>query len=226
MPTNLQEQFDFIAKNYDKQRRYFIPCFDDFYGIAVESVTLENEVPTLLDIGAGTGLFSEMVLQKYPLAHIELIDISVEMLQIAKQRLISYPNVIFTHGNINDIRIIENRYDAVISSLAIHHLEDSDKKNLYRNIFQGLKNGGQFVHAEQVLASNKHLQEVYHNTWLDKITKSDLTAKAIEQGLERVKLDKRTALEIQLSWLKEIGFVNVDCLYKYYDFVVMKGERY
>lgn len=222
---SIQEQFNAVAKDYDKQRRLFIPCFKDFYGIAIENLTLSNENPLLLDIGAGTGLFSEMVLHKYPQAQIELIDISSDMLQIAKERLKSYPKVTFTQADINDIKIEHCKYDAVVSSLAIHHLADTDKKNIYRKIFHGLKAGGIFIHAEQVLASNEHLQEKYHTTWLNKITKSGLSAKEIEMGLERVKLDKRTPLETQLSWLKEIGFANVDCLYKYYDFVVMKAEK-
>lgn len=166
-----------------------------------------------------------MVLQKYPLAHIELIDISNEMLQMAKQRLGAYPNVKTNKININDIHLANKQYDAVISSLAIHHLEDNNKINLYRKIYQGLKSGGIFLHAEQVLASNEHLAEVYHSTWVDKITISGLSDEVIKQALERVMLDKRTTLETQLNWLAEFGFRNVDCLYKYYDFAVMKAEK-
>lgn len=222
---NIQEQFNAIAKNYDKQRRCFIPCFDDFYGIAVESLTLSEDEPKILDIGAGTGLFSEMVLQKYPLAHIELIDISSEMLEVAKVRLKPYPNTTIINTDINNMAIQAGKYDAVISSLAIHHLTDTDKKKLYQQVYHGLKDNGLFIHAEQVLASNKHLEEIYHNTWLEKITHSELSTQDIQQGLERVKLDIRTPLDIQLAWLNEIGFRNVDCLYKYYDFVVMKAEK-
>lgn len=222
---NVEKQFDAVANDYDKQRRSLIPCFNDFYGVAIENLVLENEEPVLMDIGAGTGLFSEMVLQKYPLAHIELIDISNEMLQMAKQRLAAYPNVNTTKININDIHLANSHYDAVISSLAIHHLTDEGKKNIYQKIYQGLKSGGIFLHAEQVLASNEYLAEVYHSTWIDKITKSGLSDEVIEQALERVMLDKRTTLEAQLVWLAEIGFRNVDCLYKYYDFAVMKAEK-
>ncbi|GAA6357138.1 class I SAM-dependent methyltransferase [Parabacteroides distasonis] len=222
---NIEKQFDAVANDYDKQRKSLIPCFDDFYGIAIENLVLKNEEPVLMDIGAGTGLFSAMVLQKYPLAHIELIDISNEMLQMAKQRLGAYPNVKTNKININDIHLANKQYDAVISSLAIHHLEDNNKINLYRKIYQGLKSGGIFLHAEQVLASNEHLAEVYHSTWVDKITISGLSDEVIKQALERVMLDKRTTLETQLNWLAEFGFRNVDCLYKYYDFAVMKAEK-
>jgi len=223
--SNIKEQFNAVAKDYDKQRRLFIPCFDDFYGIAIENLTVNSKEPIVLDIGAGTGLFTEMVLQKYPQAHIELVDFSFEMLEVARHRLVSYPNISIIQADMNDMQIENDKYDAIISSLAIHHLTDNNKESLYQQIFNGLKVGRVFIHAEQVLASNEHLQEIYHTTWLEKIKRSGLSIEEIELGLERVKLDKRVSLEIQLSWLKEIGFVNVDCLYKYYDFVVLKAEK-
>lgn len=65
----------------------------------------------------------------------------------------------------------------------------------------------------------------YIITWLEKIKRTGLSDEVVEQALERVKLDKRTTLDTQLNWLDEIGFKNVDCLYKYYDFVVMKAEK-
>lgn len=131
---NVEKQFDTVANDYDKQRKSLIPYFDNFYGIAIENLVLKNEEPVLMDIGTGTGLFSAMVLRKYPLAHIELIDISNEMLQMSKQRLAAYPNVRTTKININDIHLANNQYDVVISSLAIHHLTDEEKKHISEDL--------------------------------------------------------------------------------------------
>lgn len=50
MNMNIQEQFNTIAKDYDKHRQLFIPCFDDFYGMAIEGLTLTGAEPTILDI--------------------------------------------------------------------------------------------------------------------------------------------------------------------------------
>ncbi len=46
-----------------------------------------------------------------------------------------------------------------------------------------------------------------------------------EASYERTKLDKMATLDQQLSWLTEIGFADVDCMYKYYNFVVMFARK-
>ena len=54
---NIEEKFNIIAKEYDVNRKNFIPCFDDFYGNATKMITSNIDVPKLvLDLGAGTGL--------------------------------------------------------------------------------------------------------------------------------------------------------------------------
>ncbi|MDD3364864.1 MAG: SAM-dependent methyltransferase, partial [Syntrophomonas sp.] len=70
---DVKEKFNDIAINYDSQRRKLIPCFDDFYSIAVAVAETSNETPNILDIGAGTGLLSSFVLEKIPNANLTLI---------------------------------------------------------------------------------------------------------------------------------------------------------
>ena len=66
MENNLKKQFDEASRQYDSQRRKVIPCFDDYYGIATFFATTKMENPKILDLGAGTGLFSSFILKKYP----------------------------------------------------------------------------------------------------------------------------------------------------------------
>ncbi len=78
---HVKEKFDdyarqYAARQYDAQRRMLIPCFNDFYSIAVSLAETDKQNPAILDVGAGTGLLSSMVLQKFPVARLTLIDIS------------------------------------------------------------------------------------------------------------------------------------------------------
>src|SRR4051795_3001379 len=80
--TSVGRAFDADAREYDRERRMLIPCFDGFYGNAIEVIrdwdTPKN--PRVVDLGAGTGLFSEMVADALPEATIRLLDISPKML--------------------------------------------------------------------------------------------------------------------------------------------------
>ena len=69
------------ADEYHAQRRRLVPCFDEFYGTAVATLAmLPGEPARGLDLGAGTGLMSAAVLERYPDARIVLVDGAAEML--------------------------------------------------------------------------------------------------------------------------------------------------
>ena len=221
---DLQEQFNSVSQQYDGERHKLIPCFHDFYQIAIENVTLPLPHAQILDLGAGTGLFSQKVLERYPLATIELVDVSEKMLDVAHERFAGMQNVKITLADYTQITPT-TPYDAIISSLSIHHLTDAQKRELYAKIYAWLKPGGIFINADQVLAHNPSLEALYSRQWKTKVERTDLSPDAITAAYGRVKLDIRTPLSTQLQWLNEIGFSNADCLYKYYDFVVIYAEK-
>ncbi len=78
--------FDNIAAEYDAQRKYIIPLMDEYYGAAVWAAELPEGQPAILDIGAGTGLLSALRAAKFPTASLTLMDISENMLDIARER--------------------------------------------------------------------------------------------------------------------------------------------
>jgi tRNA (cmo5U34)-methyltransferase len=220
----VKSKFNSIAQHYDKQRTKLIPCFQDFYSLAVENLDLAVPSPEILDLGAGTGLLSDFVLQKYPDARLTLVDISEKMLETAKKRFSQNLNVEIICQDFTTYSS-EKTYDSVISSLAIHHLDDADKIKLYNTIYSLLKEGGIFINAEQVSGHNEYFIQLYEKKWKDKVESSGLTQKEIETAYDRVKLDKRTPVLLQLEWLKKAGFKETDCLYKYYDFTVIYCKK-
>jgi tRNA (cmo5U34)-methyltransferase len=85
--VNIQQAFDIAAADYDQLRRLLIPCFDDFYETAVRVVPFEKTAPlSVLDLGAGTGLYSGMICAVFPNASWTLMDLAPEMLEKAKAR--------------------------------------------------------------------------------------------------------------------------------------------
>ncbi|WP_139492321.1 class I SAM-dependent methyltransferase [Brevibacillus dissolubilis] len=217
-------QFDQIAKKYDEQRKKLIPCFHDFYQISVALANTTREAPAILDIGAGTGLFSSLVLEKYPNAHLTLIDISEKMLDVAKVRFQDRANVTYIVDDYTKHEFNE-KFDIIISALSIHHLTELEKKNLYSTVFSLLNDNGVFINADQVLGHTDYIETLYKDDWKQKVESSGLSQEEISAAYERTKLDKMSTLDDQLTWLKEIGFSDVDCVYKYYNFVVFTGRK-
>ncbi|MFS0904352.1 trans-aconitate 2-methyltransferase [Priestia aryabhattai] len=224
MKNNVKEKFNTHASQYDEQRRKLIPCFFDFYSIPVSLLHFSKKPLRVLDIGAGTGLFSSFVKEKYPDAHFTLIDVSDQMLEKAKQRFKNEQHMEFIVSDITSYEF-EHSFDIVISSLAIHHLEDEQKQKLYGQIFDLLHAGGIFINADQVLGHSSLIEELYKKDWSERIASSGLTHEQIEAAYERTKLDKMATLHDQLNWLTSSGFSTVDCIYKFFNFVVMYAQK-
>lgn len=220
----IMSTFNEVAQKYDEQRKKLIPCFDDFYGIATALANSNKKMPAILDLGAGTGLLSSLLLRKYPEASITLIDLSEKMLDVAKLRLQSYPNVNYIVDDYTYYKAQE-QYDIIVSALSIHHLSDDQKYELYQNSYVNLKDSGVFINADQVLGATTYLDGLYKSDWKNKVEASGLYVEEIASAYERTKLDKMSNLEDQLKSLKSIGFSNVDCIYKYYNFAVLYGRK-
>jgi len=216
--------FNSAAEKYDMQRNELIPLMDTFYGTAVELVKINNEMGKILDLGAGTGLLAELVIKKYPNAEYTLVDIAEEMLAIAKERFEILDNVSF---NVEDYRdgISGGKYEAIISSLSIHHLDSYEKKNLYKNIFNILEDGGVFVNADQVKGEDCESEEIVKEYQLSYIENCSLSREEKDETYGRIKLDKMDKMSVQINMLKEVGFKSVDIYYKYYNYVVFRARK-
>jgi tRNA (cmo5U34)-methyltransferase len=222
--NDIKTQFNNISQRYDGQRKLLIPCFDDFYAAAGPLLQRLKAPASLLDIGAGTGLFSYVVYQQLPQLQFTLLDISDAMLQVARQRFSGLPNFRFVEADFSTASF-SGKYDIVISALAIHHLEDAAKIKLYRHVFEVLNPGGIFINADQVTGRSPFFDQYYKEQWRETVIQSGLDETAIQQAFERVKLDKFAPLEMQLQALEQAGFAEVDCVYKYQNFVVFAGLK-
>jgi len=180
--------------------------------------------PKILDLGAGTGLLSEKLLKKYSRGSFTLIDLSNEMLNIAKERFKGNSNFKYIQGDYLNTDF-KDSFDIIMSSLSIHHLNDDSKKNIYFKIYQILNKGGIFLNADQVLAPSSENEYIYQRNWWEKMEKEHLKQNEKELIIDRMKLDKPSTLKNNLRWLEDCGFINVDVFYKYYNFCVFYSKK-
>jgi tRNA (cmo5U34)-methyltransferase len=213
------------ASEYDISRRRLIPCYDLFYATAADLTARSIKVssPAILDLGAGTGLLSEFVMQKVKSAALYLLDESSDMLAKAQQRLAQYNPTIFIQSMTEPLPAM--KFDAVVSSVAIHHLTDEDKRSLFRRIYQSLTPSGVFVNAEQILGATEWHQQVYEDMHLDGARALGSDEDEIRAAKKRMTFDKCATLSDQVSWLREIGFQNADSFFHSFRFAVYAGWK-
>lgn len=223
---SIKQAFDDGARDYDAARKQLIPCFDDFYGTAVELIPFsKNDKIKVLDIGAGTGLFASLVTEKYKKAELTLYDVSGKMLEEAKKRFESSDLEIKYVEKDYFKEEIEGEYDLIISALSIHHLSHSEKQKLFSKLFSVLKESGIFINADQALGESPEIEKAYQTFWLEKVKENDVSEASLSSALERMKEDQMSTLSDQLKWLKQANFSEVNCWYQNYSFVVYSGRK-
>jgi tRNA (cmo5U34)-methyltransferase len=222
--NDVKEQFGNVSKKYDAQRKFLIPCFNDFYSACLPLVKSLTHAKRVLDIGAGTGIFTQFIYDVKPDLHFTLTDLSPQMLNVARERFdgvrnFEYLELDFSKDN------LPGKYDLIISGLAIHHLEDTDKAKLYKNVYLALNGGGLFINADQVAGKNLLFDSLYKYYWRENVSHSGLDHEALVQAFDRTKLDKLAPLETQLKMLEKAGFSEADCIYKNMNFAVFGGFK-
>jgi tRNA (cmo5U34)-methyltransferase len=223
MSDSAPQIFDRHAADYDAQRRRLIPPFDAFYGIAVGALDLLAGPPKrILDLGAGTGLLARMVAGAQPQAQLTLLDGAPAMLDQARGVLGDGADYVV--ADLAD-PLPEGPWCAIVSALAIHHLEHPEQAELLRRVHAALAPGGIFVNAEQVEGPTPALSEAYADWHHRRVLEAGGSEAEWEAAVERMRADRRVPVATFLGWLREAGFADVDCLFKDHRFAVMVGRR-
>jgi tRNA (cmo5U34)-methyltransferase len=216
--------FDRASATYDAARSKLIPPYERFYSTAVTLLPFEPDSEIhVLDLGAGTGLLSAFVREKFRNAQLYLVDLSDLMLDRARQRLgtnrVEYAVCDYASEP------IQGQWDAIVSALSVHHIADPAKRALFPRIYAALVPGGVFVNAEQVAGPTPELSLRYHQQWLALVRQRGATEQEIADAEYRMQTDYCTPLEDQLAWMREAGFADADCWLKEGRFAVLSGSR-
>jgi tRNA (cmo5U34)-methyltransferase len=182
-----------------------------------------------VDIGCGEGLLSRAILEHYSEAQMTLLDGSEAMLTRAAENLGEFAYQIdlreFDLFESQWLEELPKRFRCIVSSLAIHHLDDEGKRALYGRLFDHLTRGGVLLIADLVHPPNDQVGEAWANEWDHDVREQSLARTGSLEAFERfqdgwnhyrtpdVEFDKPSLLIDQLRWLEEIGFTGVGCFW-------------
>jgi tRNA (cmo5U34)-methyltransferase len=188
------------------------PHGEEMRAVLLEQIPLN--VKRVLDLGTGDGRLLALVKSKNPEAGGVALDFSEPMLRRARERFAGDGSVEVVKHDLND-PLSKGRwepFDLVISGLAIHHLVHERKRELYAEVFGLLRSGGLFLNLEHVASAT----EALHLRFLAAV---GLTPETEDPA--NILLD----METQLKWLRQIGYKDVDCQWKWLEIALLAATK-
>lgn len=223
----VKAHFEEESKEFDEVILKLIPHYKDMIDTLISSIPFEHDASIkVLDLGCGTGTVTKTLKEQFKNAQVTCLDLAENMIEMAKIKLKDYNDIEYAIGDFYEYNFSEN-YDVIVSSLALHHLAaDEDKKEFYKKIYDAMVHGGIFLNADAVLASNKQLQCIYTAKWKEFMNKN-ISMKEIEEKWVPAAETEDHPVKItdHLDWLREIGFKDVDVIWKYYHLAVYGGFK-
>jgi SAM-dependent methyltransferase len=201
----------------DRRRVHrYLARADDFpHRAEGEDVLLEHlphDARRVLDLGTGDGRLIALLQRERPHLRGVGIDFSELMLAAARWRFEGDERVEFVHRDLGEPLPDLGCFDAVVSSFAIHHLAHARKRSLYGEVFDLLEPGGVFANFEHVASPTPRLHRAFFA--------------AIEEPIENEDpSDRLLDVETQLRWLREWGFEDVDCYWKWLEMALLVGIK-
>ena len=233
----IRKHFEEEAAVFDSTIVRIIPYYREMIDILVSSLPFGNDESfSVLDLGCGTGTVSARILGRFPNASVTCLDIAENMLEMARLKLggiLDAESRRETKGSAEFVSAdfaswtCGKKYDAVVSSLALHHLlDDESKKAFFGKAAAMLVSGGAFRNADVVLSADAGFQAMYLAKWREFMLRS-VPAEEIDSvwfpSYERQ--DRPAVLMDQCRWLSDAGFDAVDILWKYCNFAVYGGKK-
>ncbi|WP_200411808.1 class I SAM-dependent methyltransferase [Virgibacillus salexigens] len=155
--------FNLWADNYDKtvqvsekNNQYPFAGYKKILNTIFNEV-MQNRNSNVLDVGFGTGILTSKL---YENGHqIDGIDFASEMISIAKTKM---PNANLIEWDISNglpPEITENRYDSIISTYTLHHLDDKEKISFITNLLSLLKENGKIFIGDVSFETREKLEK-------------------------------------------------------------------
>lgn len=216
---------------------FFVPCRRSQIEVICELVADAGEAPRVLDLGCGDAAVAEAVLRGIAGSRVHGVDGSAEMLSRARERLARFGDRFELEQNALDAART-GPYDAVLSSLAIHHLEHADKRRLFAAVFDVLVPGGVLVVADVVAPRTPAAVALAGRRWDVRVRERALEAGDMEPYAAFGRLqwnsftdpdpddyDRPAPLLEQLKWIERAGLVDVDVYWMDAGHAIFGGRR-
>jgi tRNA (cmo5U34)-methyltransferase len=212
------------ASEYDAQIRRYTPRYDEMIDTVV-AIIAGLEAPHVIDLGAGTGALGGAILDRVPRARVRFLDIDPAMLEVASARVRAHgARAELWRGSFDDAL---PACDAVVASLALHHVPERDRKRaLYAGVHDALRPGGVLLVADITVHEHGIVHDKMYRDWIASMASHGIVETEAQALLAQwAGEDRYYPLAAELAMLGAAGFAQPECFWKYGPATVFGGFR-
>jgi len=222
----VEEFYDQLSSKYSELIVKCVPRYTELIYNMFQYIP-ENFYPKrILDLGCGTGNLTDQMLKKYPEAEIDALDISEDILNESRKRFNHTPNIRYIQADFKSLHLPPGSYDLIMSSIAIHHIEDAYKIILYKEVFQALSPGGIFIFADQTRGITDEIYKKNISCWKEEAIKLGSTQENWNMWMAHQDAhDFHTPVNWHFQELEKAGFRETDLLWKYLMWAVVWARK-
>jgi tRNA (cmo5U34)-methyltransferase len=132
----------------------------------------------------------------------------------------------FHTADFRSLEFGDERFDLVASSIAIHHLTAAEKQPLFAQLFRWLRTGGIFAYADQHAGASEAISARHHTHWHSASMDAGATESEWQMWMQHQSdHDHHDTLVDQIDWLRQAGFRQVDCPWRFLLWTVLQAEK-
>lgn len=215
------------SRQFIDNGHYYVPEREEQIATICRAIPEPSEPVVMVELCCGAGLLSKALLERFGDARLLALDGSETMLAATRANAAAHSHRLETRQfdlAASDWRSFDTPLHAVVSSLAVHHLNHDEKRALFRDMSGALGPAGVLVIADLMQPLTSEGREIAARAWDDAVrirareTDGNLAAferfQADDWNLYRDPepdpVDKPSPLFDQLRWLEEAGLEAVE----------------
>ena len=222
----VEKFYDQLSSKYSELIVKCVPRYPELIYNMFQYIPEKFSPKRILDLGCGTGNLTDQMFKKYPESEIDALDISEEILNESRRRFNHTPNIRYIQADFKSLHLPPGSYDLVMSSIAIHHIEDTEKIKLYKEVFQALSNGGIFIFADQTRGITDEIYKKNISCWKEEAMKLGSTLENWDMWMAHQDAhDFHTPVNWHFQELEKAGFRETDLIWKYLMWAVVWARK-
>jgi tRNA (cmo5U34)-methyltransferase len=219
----VREHFRVQVPEYAGLIRRLIPFYDKQQDLLLALIPFERTASLrVIDLGCGPGLLAANVLAEFPNAHLTALDLTSEMIEACRDRLLGNDRVTYQIGDFRNDEF-GSGYDVILASLSLHHMTLTERPTFAEHAFQSLAPGGFLISAEVIIDESLDVREQQYELWRRYMVAQGEDGNSWYK--KHVAKDHPVEISSWISTLKRAGFASVGCFFRYLNFAIVGASR-